>query len=70
MADAHLHARRGFELEMGKEARHLLESVKRRAGPLRETPQLFSGEVAVVMLDPVEFLDDHRRQTRGCGEGE
>ena len=70
VADAHLHARRGLEPEVGKEARHLLEPVERRAGPLRQAPQLLPGQVAVVMLDPVEFLDDHRRQTRGRGEGE
>jgi hypothetical protein len=70
MADAHLDAWRGLEPEVGKEARHLLEPVERRAGPLRQAPQLLSGQVAVVMLDPVEFLDDHRRQTRGRGEGE
>ena len=69
MADAHLHARRGFELEMGKEARHFLEPMERRAGSLRQAPQFLPGQVAVVMLDPVEFLDDHRRQTRGRGGG-
>jgi hypothetical protein len=59
VADEHLGGGRWRELEVGKETRHLLEPVERRAGPLGELSQLRLGQEPMPVLDVVEFLDYH-----------
>ena len=60
VAHVHLDGRRRLEFEVREEAGHLLKPVERRAGPLGELSQLLLWQIAVPMLNMVEFLNDHR----------
>ena len=60
VAHVHLDGRRRLEFEVREEAGHLLKPVERRAGPLGELSQLLLWQIAVPMLNVVEFLNDHR----------
>ena len=57
------HRRWRLEVEVRKKTCHLLEAVERRAGAFREAAQFRLRQVAVIVLDAVEFLDDHEK---GC----
>ena len=52
---------RRLQLVVREEARHFVQAVQRLADPLREGPELVLRQVAVLVLDLMEFLDDHER---------
>ena len=63
----HLDGWRRRKLEVREKARHFLQPVERRAGSFGELAQLCIGQVAVRVLDPVKFLNNHWTCHNGSG---
>ena len=68
-ADAHFGARRRRQMKMRVEAGHAVQAIQRHPKLRRESASSSAGgQIAVLALNRLEFVEDHRRSLMGSAE--